>query len=214
MQQLIQQMSELQVIPVIAIEDAQDIIPLGKALYDNGLPVAEITFRSDAAVEAIALLRAAYPDMLIGAGTILTAEQAQAAKDAGATFAVSPGLNPNTVKACQAIDLPIIPGINNPSSIEQALELGLTALKFFPAEASGGVNMLKSLLGPFKQLSIMPSGGINANNINDYLKIDNVVACGSSWIVDSQLIANKNWDEIGRLTRTLVASLPTKALAA
>ncbi|EAS45197.1 2-dehydro-3-deoxyphosphogluconate aldolase [Photobacterium profundum] len=201
MSTIAQQLAEIKVIPVIAIDRAEDIIPLGKALAENGLPAAEITFRSDAAVEAIRLLREAQPDMLIGAGTVLNREQAQAAKDAGATFVVSPGLNPTTVKACQEIGIDIVPGVNNPSAVEAALELGLTTLKFFPAEASGGINMLKSLLAPYTQIQLMPTGGININNVKDYLAIDRVYACGGTWMVDKTMINEGRWDEIGRLAR-------------
>ncbi|WP_421264016.1 bifunctional 4-hydroxy-2-oxoglutarate aldolase/2-dehydro-3-deoxy-phosphogluconate aldolase, partial [Aeromonas sp. 601126] len=157
MSSITEQLQALKVIPVIAIEQAEDIIPLGAALANNGLPVAEITFRSAAAVEAIRLLRKAYPEMLIGAGTVLNREQVSAAKEAGATFIVSPGFNPNTVKACQELDIPIIPGVNNPSTIEAALEMGLTTLKFFPAEASGGSAMIKALLAPYTQITLMPT---------------------------------------------------------
>lgn len=196
-----EKLKELKVIPVIAIDRAEDIIPLGKALAENGLPAAEITFRSDAAVAAIRLLSESQPDMLIGAGTVLNREQALAAKEAGATFVVSPGFNPNTVKACQEIGIEIIPGINNPSGVEAALEMGLTTVKFFPAEASGGIAMVKSLLAPYTDIQIMPTGGINANNINDYLAIPRVIACGGTWMVNKKLINEGNWDEIGRLTR-------------
>ncbi|BBM67418.1 ketohydroxyglutarate aldolase [Vibrio alfacsensis] len=201
MKTIAEQLAEIKVIPVIAIDRAEDIIPLGKALAENGLPAAEITFRSDAAAEAIRLLREAQPDMLIGAGTVLNKEQAIAAKEAGATFVVSPGLNPNTVKACQEIGIEIVPGVNNPSAVEAALELGLTTVKFFPAEASGGINMLKSLLAPYTQIQVMPTGGINPNNVNDYLSIERVVACGGTWMVDKALINEGRWDEIARLTR-------------
>ncbi len=201
MSTIAQQLAEIKVIPVIAIDRAEDIIPLGKALAENGLPAAEITFRSDAAVEAIRLLREAQPDMLIGAGTVLNREQALAAKEAGATFVVSPGLNPTTVKACQEIGIDIVPGVNNPSAVEAALELGLTTLKFFPAEASGGINMLKSLLAPYTQIQLMPTGGININNVKDYLAIDRVYACGGTWMVDRTMINEGRWDEIGRLAR-------------
>ncbi|NOI29797.1 bifunctional 4-hydroxy-2-oxoglutarate aldolase/2-dehydro-3-deoxy-phosphogluconate aldolase [Vibrio coralliilyticus] len=199
-----EQLQKLKVIPVIAIEDAKDIVPLGKVLADNGLPAAEITFRSDAAIEAIRLLRESQPEMLIGAGTVLNREQAIAAKEAGATFIVSPGFNPNTVKACQEIGIDIIPGVNNPTTIEAALELGLTTLKFFPAEASGGVNMVKALLAPYSDVSLMPTGGINTNNIQDYLSIPRVLACGGTWMVDKKLVEEKNWDELARLTREAV----------
>ena len=196
-----QQLAQIKVIPVIAIDRAEDIIPLGKALAENGLPAAEITFRSDAAAEAIRLLREAQPEMLIGAGTVLNREQAIAAKEAGATFVVSPGFNPNTVKACQELGIEIVPGVNNPSAVEAAIEMGVTTLKFFPAEASGGINMLKSLLAPYTQIQFMPTGGINAKNINDYLAIDRVFACGGTWMVDKKLINEGRWDEIGRLAR-------------
>ncbi|BCK08915.1 Putative KHG/KDPG aldolase [Vibrio cholerae] len=200
-----QQLKALKVIPVIAIDNAEDIIPLGKVLVENGLPAAEITFRSEAAVEAIRLLRQTQPDMLIGAGTVLNREQAIAAKAAGATFIVSPGFNPNTVKACQEIGIDIVPGVNNPSTVEAALEMGLTTLKFFPAEASGGINMVKSLLAPYTDIELMPTGGISPANIKDYLAIPRVLACGGTWMVDKKLIETGNWEELARLTREAVA---------
>ncbi|MGV2986411.1 bifunctional 4-hydroxy-2-oxoglutarate aldolase/2-dehydro-3-deoxy-phosphogluconate aldolase [Vibrio sp. E150_011] len=201
------QLALYKVIPVIAIDRAEDILPLGEQLVANGLPVAEITFRSDAAEEAVRLLRHAYPDMLIGAGTILNENQIIAAKKAGADFIVSPGLNPNTVNACLRHDIDIIPGVNNPSLVEQAIELGVTTLKFFPAEASGGLNMLKSLLGPYQQIKVMPTGGINPNNVHDYLALPAVLACGGTWMVDKKLINEGNWAEIGRLIREVVKSV-------
>ncbi|ELV8723483.1 bifunctional 4-hydroxy-2-oxoglutarate aldolase/2-dehydro-3-deoxy-phosphogluconate aldolase [Vibrio harveyi] len=200
-----EQLKALKVIPVIAIDKAEDIIPLGKVLAENGLQAAEITFRSAAAAEAIRLLRETQPDMLIGAGTVLNREQAIAAKEAGATFIVSPGFNPNTVKACQEIGIDIVPGVNNPSTVEAALEMGLTTLKFFPAEASGGINMVKSLLAPYTDIELMPTGGINPANIKDYLAIPRVLACGGTWMVDKKLIEAGNWEELARLTREAVA---------
>ncbi|EIU6825233.1 TPA: bifunctional 4-hydroxy-2-oxoglutarate aldolase/2-dehydro-3-deoxy-phosphogluconate aldolase [Vibrio campbellii] len=200
-----EQLKALKVIPVIAIDKAEDIIPLGKVLAENGLPAAEITFRSAAAAEAIRLLRETQPDMLIGAGTVLNREQAIAAKEAGATFIVSPGFNPNTVKSCQEIGIDIVPGVNNPSTVEAALEMGLTTLKFFPAEASGGINMVKSLLAPYTDIELMPTGGINPANIKDYLAIPRVLACGGTWMVDKKLIEAGNWEELARLTREAVA---------
>ncbi|EPA0959638.1 bifunctional 4-hydroxy-2-oxoglutarate aldolase/2-dehydro-3-deoxy-phosphogluconate aldolase [Vibrio parahaemolyticus] len=200
-----EQLKALKVIPVIAIDKAEDIIPLGKVLAENELPAAEITFRSAAAVEAIRLLRENQPDMLIGAGTVLNREQAIAAKEAGATFIVSPGFNPNTVKACQEIGIDIVPGVNNPSTVEAALEMGLTTLKFFPAEASGGINMVKSLLAPYTDIELMPTGGINPANIKDYLAVPRVLACGGTWMVDKKLIEAGNWEKLARLTREAVA---------
>ncbi|MBB1314208.1 bifunctional 4-hydroxy-2-oxoglutarate aldolase/2-dehydro-3-deoxy-phosphogluconate aldolase [Aliivibrio sp. SR45-2] len=199
-----EQLQALKVIPVIALDNAEDIIPLGKVLSDNGLPAAEITFRSAAAIEAIRLLKQSQPHMLIGAGTVLNGQQALEAKEAGASFVVSPGFNPNTVKACQEIGINIIPGVNNPSTVEAALEMGLTTLKFFPAEASGGLNMVKSLVGPYGDIRLMPTGGITASNIKDYLAVPQVLACGGTWMVDKKLIKNKDWDTIARLTREIV----------
>lgn len=204
MSTLIQQLAALKVIPVVVVEQASDIIPLGKALAENGLPVAEITFRTDAAAEAIALLREAQPHMLIGAGTVLNRAQLEKAQRAGASFIVSPGLNPSNVKAAQDAGIPIIPGINNPSDIEIGLELGLSALKFFPAEASGGITMLKSLMGPYNQVRFMPTGGIGLHNIRDYLALPAVVACGGSWMVEPELVSAGNWAEISRRVRELV----------
>ncbi|KUI96582.1 bifunctional 4-hydroxy-2-oxoglutarate aldolase/2-dehydro-3-deoxy-phosphogluconate aldolase [Vibrio sp. MEBiC08052] len=200
-----QQIKAIKIIPVIAIDKAEDIIPLGKVLAENGLPAAEITFRSDAAAEAIRLLRESQPDMLIGAGTVLNREQVIAAKEAGATFIVSPGFNPNTVLACQELGIEIIPGINNPSVVEAALEMGITTMKFFPAEPSGGINMVKSLLAPYTNLELMPTGGIKPSNIKDYLDIPRVIACGGTWMVEKSLIEAGNWEEVARLTREAVA---------
>ncbi|ENY8010106.1 bifunctional 4-hydroxy-2-oxoglutarate aldolase/2-dehydro-3-deoxy-phosphogluconate aldolase [Vibrio fluvialis] len=200
-----QQIKALKIIPVIAIDNAEDIIPLGKVLVENGLPVAEITFRSDAAEEAIRLLRESQPEMLIGAGTVLNRAQVIAAKEAGATFIVSPGFNPNTVRAGQELGIEIIPGVNNPSAVEAALEMGLTTMKFFPAEPSGGISMVKSLLAPYTDLELMPTGGIKPSNVNDYLAIPRVIACGGTWMVEKSLIENGEWEELARLTREAVA---------
>lgn len=204
---IVERLTRLKIIPVITIEQSEDIIPLGAILVENGLPVAEITLRSTEAVDAIRLLRSSNPEMLIGAGTVLTSEQVKAAKDAGADFIVSPGLNPNVVKICQKLKIPIIPGVNNPTDIESALELGLTTLKFFPAEPSGGVPMIKALLAPYSKINLMPTGGISSKNILNYLAIPNVIACGGSWMVEKSLVSAKNWAEIGRLTRNAVIQL-------
>ncbi|MFZ7197891.1 bifunctional 4-hydroxy-2-oxoglutarate aldolase/2-dehydro-3-deoxy-phosphogluconate aldolase [Avibacterium avium] len=203
--QIIEKLRQFKVIPVIALDNAQDILPLAETLAKNGLPVVEITFRSAAAEEAIRLIRQHNPNILIAAGTVLTNEQVVQAKNAGADCIVTPGFNPKIVKLCQELNIPVMPGVNNPMSIEAALELGITAVKFFPAEASGGVQMIKALLGPYAQLQIMPTGGISVNNIKDYLAIPNVVACGGSWFVEKSLINSHNWEEIGRLVREAVA---------
>lgn len=198
------QLQRLKVVPVIALDHAEDILPLADTLAQNGLSVAEITFRSPAAGEAIRLLRQQRPDFLIAAGTVLTADQVFQAKNAGADVVVTPGFNPKIVQLCQDLGLPIIPGVNNPMAIEAALELGIDTVKFFPAEASGGIKMIKALLGPYAQLKIMPTGGIGLQNIQDYLAIPNVVACGGSWFVEKTLINAKNWSEINRLTQEVV----------
>ncbi|WP_298048759.1 bifunctional 4-hydroxy-2-oxoglutarate aldolase/2-dehydro-3-deoxy-phosphogluconate aldolase [uncultured Cardiobacterium sp.] len=202
---LSERLRTIKIVPVIALDNAIDAVPLGAALRESGIPVAEITFRSPAAAEAIRRLRDADPDILIAAGTVLNAAQAKAAQQAGADFIVSPGFNPNTVKACQDIDIPITPGINNPTAIEAALEHGIDTVKYFPAEASGGIPMLKALLAPYAMLKIMPTGGINAKNIRDYLAIKNVVACGGSWMVEKSLLATQNWAEVERLGKEAVA---------
>ena len=203
-QQIIEKLRELKIVPVIALDNAEDILPLADTLAKNGLPVAEITFRSEAATDAIRLLRANRPDFLIAAGTVLTAEQVMLARNSGADFVVTPGFNPKIVKLCQDLNFPITPGVNNPMAIETALEMGISAVKFFPAEASGGVKMIKALLGPYAQLQIMPTGGIGLHNIRDYLAIPNIVACGGSWFVEKKLIQSKNWGEVGRLVREVI----------
>lgn len=200
-EQILQQLRTLKIVPVIALDKAQDILPLGKILIENGLPVAEITFRSAAAQEAIRPLRHTYPEMLIAAGTVLTVEQVVQAKEAGADFVVTPGFNPKIVQLCQDLQLPITPGVNSTMAIEAALDRGITAVKFFPAEASGGAKMIKALVAPYSQLQIMPTGGIGLHNIQDYLAIPNVVACGGSWFVEKSLINGQNWQEIEKLTQ-------------
>lgn len=202
MTELNQRLKAIRIVPVIAINNADDAVPLAKTLVDNGLPCAEITFRTDAAARAIRLMRDAYPDMLIGAGTVLTATQVDAAIDAGADFIVSPGLNPTTVKHCQQSGIPIIPGINNPSLVEQAMELGLDTLKFFPAEASGGIAMLKALSAVYP-VSFMPTGGVSEANVSDYLALPSVLACGGTWMAPTKLIDARNWDHIAALVKAL-----------
>ena len=199
-------LQKLKVIPVIAIKDAADAVPLGKVLVENGMPCAEITFRTPAAAQAIKNLREAFPDMLIGAGTVLNSATVDEAIEAGVDFVVSPGFNPTTVKYCQQRNMPIIPGVNNPSLVEQAMEMGLDTVKFFPAEPSGGVSMLKSLTAVYP-VSIMPTGGVSPSNINDYLDIDAVIACGGTWMVPAKLVDNREWDKIAELVKEAVAAL-------
>lgn len=202
MTELNQRLKAIRIVPVIAINNADDAVPLAQTLVDNGLPCAEITFRTDAAASAIRNMRDTYPDMLIGAGTVLTTAQVDAAIDAGADFIVSPGLNPTTVKHCQQRGIAIVPGINNPSLVEQAMELGLETVKFFPAEASGGIAMLKALSAVYP-VSFMPTGGVSEENVNDYLALPSVLACGGTWMVPATLIDEQKWDEIAALVKAL-----------
>ncbi len=202
MMTLEQRLQQIKIVPVIAINDAAHAVPLAKVLVENGLPCAEVTFRTDAAQESIRLMRDAYPELLIGAGTVLTTQQVDQAISAGADFIVSPGLNPTTVKYCQQRGIAIVPGVNNPSLVEQAMELGLKTLKFFPAEPSGGVAMLKALSAVYP-VQFMPTGGVNPRNVADYLAIPSVVACGGTWMVPSDLMDSGNWDEIASLVREL-----------
>lgn len=197
------QLAALKVIPVIAINKAEDAIPLGRVLVENGMPCAEITFRTECAAEAIALMRKEFPEMLIGAGTILTNKQVDEAAEAGVDFIVSPGFNPRTVQYCLDKDIVIVPGVNNPSLVEQAMEMGLRTLKFFPAEPSGGTGMLKALTAVYP-VKFMPTGGVSVANIDEYLSIPSVLACGGTWMVPTKLIDEGKWEELGKLVADAV----------
>ncbi len=204
---MISELYSIGLIPVIKIENPDDAVPLAKALIDGGLPAAEITFRTACAAEAIKNITEAYPEMLVGAGTVLTCEQVDAAIAAGSKFLVSPGLNPKVTAYCLSKGVPMLPGCSNPSDIEAALELGLKTVKFFPAEAAGGLKMLKAMAAPYGQLTFMPTGGINADNLLDYLKFNKIIACGGSFMVRDDLIRDKKWDEITALTRNAVKAM-------
>lgn len=206
MSDLIAHLEALKVIPVIALKDAAQAVPLARVLVENGLPAAEVTFRTPAAAEAIRQMRAAYPDLLIGAGTVLNREQVDAAVAAGADFIVSPGFNPTTVQYCLVKDVTIIPGVNNPSLVEQAMEMGLRHLKFFPAEQSGGTAMLKAL-GAVYPVRFMPTGGVTPANLKEYLGLNAVIACGGTWMVLAKLIDEGRWEELAALVREAVAAL-------
>ncbi|RBM67462.1 keto-hydroxyglutarate-aldolase/keto-deoxy-phosphogluconate aldolase [Vibrio tarriae] len=195
-----QRLRAIKIVPVIAINDVAHALPLAKVLVENGLPCAEVTFRTAAAAESIRIMREAYPDLLIGAGTVLTTAQVDETIAAGADFIVSPGLNPTTVKYCQQRNIAIIPGVNNPSLVEQAMEMGLRTLKFFPAEPSGGIAMLKALSAVYP-VSFMPTGGINPNNAQEYLALKSVVACGGTWMVPTDLMDKGDWDALAKLVR-------------
>ncbi|MFV0502590.1 MAG: bifunctional 4-hydroxy-2-oxoglutarate aldolase/2-dehydro-3-deoxy-phosphogluconate aldolase [Lachnospirales bacterium] len=192
------------VIPVVVIDRVEDAKALGQALIDGGLPCAEVTFRTDAAEEAMKVLSREFPDMLLGAGTVLNAEQVDRAINAGAKFIVSPGFNPNTVKYCIEKNIPILPGVESPSQIEQAIEFGLDVVKFFPAEQAGGIKKLSAMSAPYVNMRFMPTGGINAGNINSYLSNSKVLACGGSWMVKGDLIKEGKFDEIAKLTKEAV----------
>ena len=207
MNTILEKISAYGIVPVIKIDDVKNAVPLAKALCDGGLPVAEVTFRTAAAEEAIKQIKSAMPDMLVGAGTVLTTEQVDKAVNAGAEFIVSPGLNPKIVKYCVDKNIPITPGCTNPSDIEQAIECGLEVVKFFPAEAAGGIKMIKAMSAPYVNMKFMPTGGIDAKNLNDYLSFNKIIACGGSWMVSEALINNGEFDKITTLTREAVNTM-------
>ena len=192
---------EIGIIPVVVLDDAKDAKALGDALMKGGLPAAEVTFRTAAAEESIRIMAKEFPDMLVGAGTVLTTEQADRAMAAGAKFIVAPGSNPTVVKHCLEKGYPVCPGVQTPSEMEQAMELGLDFVKFFPAEPAGGLNMIKAVAAPYVGLSFMPTGGINKDNVRDYLAYNRIVACGGTWMVKGDLITSGNFAKIEELTR-------------
>lgn len=198
---------DLGILPVIAINDADKAVPLAKALCKGGLAAAEITFRTACAAEAIKRIREAVPEMLVGAGTVLTEEQVDQAIDAGVEFIVTPGFNPQIVKYAISKGIEIMPGTATPGEMEQAMSLGLDVVKFFPAEQNGGIAKLKAVAAPYAKLKFIPTGGVNAKNLNDYLSFNKILACGGTWMVNKDLIDAENWDEITRLTREAVNSM-------
>ena len=204
---IIKELYNYGLVPVIKITDVNNAVPLAKALADGGLNCAEITFRTACAKEAIAKITKEMPDMLVGAGTVLTPEQADEAIEAGSKFIVSPGFNPRVVKHCLEKGVPVLPGCATPSEVEQAIEMGLKAVKFFPAEAAGGINMIKSMAAPYQQVQFMPTGGINEDNMLDYLSFGKIIACGGSFMVKDALIDAGNFEEITRLTRNAVMKM-------
>lgn len=207
MNEVLSRIGKMGIVPVIKLEYAKDAVPLAKALCDGGLPCAEVTFRTAAAEESIRLMKQAFPGMLIGAGTVLTTEQVELAVKAGAVFIVSPGLNPKVVRYCVDREIPITPGCSNPSDIEAALELGLEVVKFFPAEAAGGLAMIKAMSAPYVNMKFLPTGGINAKNLTSYLDFAKVIACGGSWMVSDELIKAGEFDKITALTKEAVTQM-------
>jgi len=204
---MIKKLKQIGIIPVAKLENPAHAIPLAKALLKGGIPCIEITFRSAAAEESIKRISQELPEILVGAGTILTVEQVKSASRAGAKFLVTPGFNSKIVDFAQAEGISIFPGVNSPTNIEAALEKGLKVLKFFPAEQSGGCEMLKAFSGPYQKVKFIPTGGININNLNDYLSLPNVIACGGSWLVDSKLINSEKFKEIEELTSKTLSNM-------
>lgn len=200
MNQILEQLGTYGIVPVVVLQDAAKAEPLAEALCKGGLACAEVTFRTDAAEESIRIMSEKFPEMLVGAGTVLTIEQADRAVKAGAKFIVSPGLNPEVVKWCQAHEVPVIPGIVTPTEMEQAIGLGLTMVKFFPAEPAGGISMIKAMAAPYTGIRFMPTGGINAKNLEDYLSCDKILCCGGSWMVKGDLVKAGEFDKIRELT--------------
>ncbi len=201
------EIEKIGIVPVIKINDVEKAVPLAKALIAGGLPVAEITFRTDAAEESIRRVAKECPEMLVGAGTVLTIEQAEKVKNAGAKFIVSPGFNPKVVKWCVDNGILVTPGITSPSEIEQALELGLDVVKFFPAEQSGGLPKIKALSAPYSSLKFMPTGGIDLTNLVSYIKNKKILACGGSFMVKEDFINNEEWDKITELCKQSVNTM-------
>lgn len=201
MNEVLSQIEKTGIVPVVVLKNAKDAAPLAQSLLEGGLPCAEITFRTDAALESIKTIAEKFPQILLGAGTVLSAEQADRAMDSGAKFIVTPGLNPKVVEHCIKKDYTVCPGIMTPSELEQALSFGLDTVKFFPAENAGGIKMIKAISAPYSRIKFMPTGGINAANVREYLASDKILACGGSWMVKGDLISEGNFSEILRLTK-------------
>lgn len=213
MNPMLRQIEALGLVPVVKLDSPEDAIPLAQALCDGGLPCAEITFRTAAAAAAIRSMTEAFPHMLVGAGTVLTTQQAEDAIAAGAKFIVSPGLCPEVVTYCLSKKITVIPGCATPSDVGRAISLGLSTVKFFPAEQAGGLAMIKAMSAPYTDIRFMPTGGINETNLNRYLDFHKVLACGGSFMVPSSLIANKDFAQIQQLTRQAVLGMLDFSLA-
>jgi len=207
---IIKQIEELKLIPIAIIENSNDAIPLGQILIEVGLPIIEITFRTQVAEQSISILSKISSNLLVGAGTILKIEQVKKALNAGAKFIVTPGFNPKVVDYCLNHKITIIPGVNTPTMVEWALERGLKVVKFFPANISGGINMLKSLAGPYPEMRFVPTGGVNNDSLIDYLKLSNVLACGGSWIVKKDLISSGQFGEIKKLIQNALSLIESE----
>jgi 2-dehydro-3-deoxyphosphogluconate aldolase/(4S)-4-hydroxy-2-oxoglutarate aldolase len=203
----LEELGKIGIIPVIKIDDAEKAVPLARALAAGGIPCAELTFRTSLAEEAIRRISKEVPEVLTGAGTVLTTDQVDRAMNAGAKFIVSPGLNPKVVSYCIKKGIPVAPGCANPSDIEQALEFGLDVVKFFPAEQAGGLEYIKAVSAPYPSLKFMPTGGINAANISKYILFDKILACGSSWMASADLINAGDFEKITALSKEAVLGM-------
>ena len=201
MENMIEEFQKLGVVPVVVLEDEKDALPLAEALVKGGLPCAEVTFRTEAAAESICLMSEKYPEMLVGAGTVLTTEQVDLAVEAGARFIVSPGFDPEIVDYCLEKNIPVFPGCVTPSEVAQAVKRGLKVVKFFPAEQAGGIAMIKAMAAPYHNIHFMPTGGINPGNLKDYLSCDKILCCGGSWMVKGELIRNGEFEKIQNLVK-------------
>lgn len=201
MKTLEEQFYDYAVVPVVVLDDAEDAAPLAEALVKGGIPCAEVTFRTEAAEESIRIMSEKYPEMLVGAGTVLTTEQVDRAVAAGAKFIVSPGFDPEIVDYCMEKNIPVFPGCVSPSEVAQAVKRGLKVVKFFPAEQAGGLAMLKAMAAPYTMLKFMPTGGINTKNLKEYLGFSKILCCGGSWMVKGDMIKNKEFDKITEMTR-------------
>lgn len=206
----IEKLKEIKLLPVIKIENTEDAVPLAKALISGGVPVAEITFRTPSASSSIRIIREAFPNIILGAGTILTSEHIDKAIDSGASYLVSPGFNPKTVEYSLKRGITIVPGVCTPSEVEQAASLGLSVLKFFPAEQSGGIGMLKTFYTVYPHIKFIPTGGISLKNLVEYGQQPNVLAVGGSWMVSPDLIKSQKWEEIEKLSREAKEALLIK----
>jgi len=204
MNEILKKINEIGIVPVISISDVEKAVPLAKALIAGGIPCAEITFRTAEGEECIRRIAEQVPEVLLGAGTILTKDQARRAKEAGAQFVVSPGFNPKVVKYCVKKDILMIPGCSTPTDMEAAMGFGLDTIKFYPAELGGGLPYIKACAAPYTSLKFMPSGGISAENLGKYMAFNKVVACGGSWMVSKELLDEGNFDEITRLSKEAV----------
>ena len=207
MSDIFTQFRDIGIIPVVAINDAAKAVPLAKALIAGGLPAAEVTFRTAAAEDAIKAIVKACPEMLVGAGTVINVEQAERAKNAGARFIVSPGYKEDVVQYCIDNNVPVMPGVANPSEVEAALAHGLTHIKLFPAEVVGGVKMIDALGGPFPQCTFMPTGGVSTQNLAEYARRKNVLCMGGTWMVKADLINGEKWDEITKICKDAVKAM-------